>query len=136
MNTDKKYEVTRVVVDGARIGGGDGLVVGTCVNTSGQNGGEGGRLGVQLFERYHKRISLTPAGAVFLRRGEDILNRVDSAIKEMEDFADLRRDVIQINITPMLGAVIFPYVLSKFRADHPALELIVVEERLSDLEFP
>lgn len=91
-------------------------------------------LGVQLFERYHKRISLTPAGAVFLRRGEDILNRVDSAIKEMEDFADLRRGVIRVGITPMLGAVVFPYVLSKFRADHPALELIVVEEGALTIE--
>lgn len=91
-------------------------------------------LGVPLFERYHKRISLTPAGAVFLRRVEDIFNRVHSAAKEMEDFADLRRGVIRVGITPMLGAVIFPYVLSKFRADHPALELIVIEEGALTIE--
>ncbi|MEI7613350.1 MAG: LysR family transcriptional regulator [Betaproteobacteria bacterium] len=85
-------------------------------------------LGVQLFERSHKKISLTSTGQVFLRRVEEILERVDYAVREMGDFRNLQRGIIRVGITPMLGAVLFPYILSKFREDYPLLELIVVEE--------
>lgn len=85
-------------------------------------------LGVQLFERSHKKISLTSTGHVFLRRVEDILERVDYSIKEMGDYRNLQRGSIRVGITPMLGAFLFPYILSKFREDHPQLELIVIEE--------
>ncbi|MEI7429929.1 MAG: LysR family transcriptional regulator [Betaproteobacteria bacterium] len=85
-------------------------------------------LGVQLFERSHKKISLTSTGQLFLRRVEDILERVDYSIKEMGDFKNLQRGIIRVGITPMLGAFLFPYILRKFREDHPLLELIVIEE--------
>lgn len=85
-------------------------------------------LGVQLFERSHKKISLTSTGQVFLRRVEEILERVDDSVKEMGDFRNLQRGIIRVGITPMLGAVLFPYILSKFREDYPLLELSVVEE--------
>ena len=85
-------------------------------------------LGVQLFERSNKKITLTSTGHVFLRRVEDILARVNYSIKEMDDFKKLQRGAIRIGITPMLGAFLFPYIFSKFQRDHPLLELIVVEE--------
>lgn len=85
-------------------------------------------LGIKLFERSHKRVTLSPTGAVFLQRAEDILRRVDDSVKEMADYRDIQRGVIRIGISPMLGALLFPYILSKFHAEHPLLELIVVEE--------
>lgn len=85
-------------------------------------------LGVQLFERSHKKVSLTSTGQVFLSRAEDIVERVAYSIKEMDDYSKLERGVIRLGITPMLGAILFPYVLSRFRVDHPQLELLVVEE--------
>ena len=85
-------------------------------------------LGVQLFERSHKKVSLTSTGQVFLRRVEDILERVDDSVREMGDFRNLQRGIIRLGITPMLGAVLFSPILSRFREDYPLLELIVVEE--------
>ena len=85
-------------------------------------------LGVQLFERRHKKISLTSTGLVFLRRVDDILDRLSDAALEMGDYRDQQRGIIRIGITPMLGAVLFPYILSKFREEHPMLELIVIED--------
>ena len=85
-------------------------------------------LGVQLFERSHKKISLTSTGQVFMRRVQDILERVDYSIKEMSDYRNLQRGIIRVGITPMLGAFLFPYILSKFREDYPQLELMVIEE--------
>ncbi|SDH17621.1 LysR family transcriptional regulator [Propionivibrio dicarboxylicus] len=85
-------------------------------------------LGVQLFERSHKKISVTSSGRVFLRRVEDILARTDDAIREMEDHRASQRGVIRVGITPMIGAVFFPEIVSRFREEHPLLELNVIEE--------
>lgn len=88
----------------------------------------GEELGVQLFDRGHKKISLTATGQVFLRRAEDIVDRVGYSIKEMDDYRKLERGVIRLGVTPMLGAILFPYIMSRFRADFPHLELQVVED--------
>jgi DNA-binding transcriptional LysR family regulator len=85
-------------------------------------------LGVQLFDRSHKKISLTSTGHVFYRRVEDILDRVSYSLKEMDDYKKLQRGAIRIGVSPMLGAFLFPYIFSKFQKDHPQLELIVVED--------
>lgn len=85
-------------------------------------------LGVRLFERSHKKVSLTSTGQVFLLRVEDILERVDNSVKEMADFRNLQRGIIRIGISTMLGAILFPYILSKFNEEYPQIELIVVEE--------
>lgn len=85
-------------------------------------------LGVQLFERRHKRVSLTSIGRVYLQRVEDILKRVDNSVKEMADYRNLERGIIRIGISTMLGAILFPYILRKFHDEHPSIELEVVEE--------
>jgi DNA-binding transcriptional LysR family regulator len=85
-------------------------------------------LGVQLFDRYQKRIVLTAVGHIFLRRVDDILERVNNSVKEMDDYRKLQRGAIRIGIPPMLGAFLFPYIFSRFQKDHPDIELSVIEE--------
>ena len=44
-------------------------------------------LGVPLFERTGKAVSLTDAGRVFLREARAVLARTDEAVKNLRDFA-------------------------------------------------
>lgn len=85
-------------------------------------------LGVQLFDRYQKKIVLTTVGHIFLRRVDDILDRVSNSVKEMDDYRKLQRGAIRIGIPPMLGAFLFPFIFSKFQKEHPDIELSVIEE--------
>ena len=85
-------------------------------------------LGVQLFDRYQKKIVLTSVGHIFLQRVDDILDRVNNSVKEMDDYRKLQRGAIRIGIPPMLGAFLFPYIFSKFQKEHPDIELSVIEE--------
>ncbi len=85
-------------------------------------------LGVQLFDRYQKKIVLTSIGHIFLQRVDDILDRVNNSVKEMDDYRKLQRGAIRIGIPPMLGAFLFPYIFSKFQKEHPDLELSIIEE--------
>ena len=85
-------------------------------------------LGVQLFDRSQKQLTLTPEGSVFLKRIELALRNIDEAILEVNDYKQLQKGTIKIGIPPMMGAYLFPKVFSGFRQLHPNLEVLLFEE--------
>ncbi len=92
-------------------------------------------LGVQLFDRSQKQLTLTPEGAVFLRRIEVAMRNIEDAILEVNDYKQLQKGTIKIGIPPMMGAYLFPKVFSGFRQLHPHLDVLLYEEgSLSILE--
>ncbi|EGO61928.1 LysR family transcriptional regulator [Acetonema longum] len=84
-------------------------------------------LGVLLFERSYRNISLTSAGAMFLKHVDDILLRVDDSVREITDYRTKRAGTIKIGIPPMIGVFVFSYILGQFRKLHPEFELTIVE---------
>ena len=85
-------------------------------------------LGVQLFDRSQKQLTLTPEGNVFLKRIELALRNIDEAILEVNDYKQLQKGTIKIGIPPMMGAYLFPKVFSGFRLLHPNLDVLLFEE--------
>lgn len=85
-------------------------------------------LGVQLFDRSQKQLTLTPEGDVFLKRIELALRNIEDAILEVNDYKQLQKGTIKIGIPPMMGAYLFPKVFSGFRQLHPNLEVLLYEE--------
>ncbi len=85
-------------------------------------------LGVQLFDRSQKQLTLTPEGKVFLKRIELALRNIDDAILEVNDYKQLQKGTIKIGIPPMMGAYLFPKVFSGFRRLHPNLDVLLYEE--------
>ena len=85
-------------------------------------------LGIQLFDRRQKRLTLTPEGKVFLKRIEVALRNIEDAILEVDDYKQLQKGTIKIGIPPMMGAYLFPKVFSGFRQLHPNLDVLLYEE--------
>ena len=85
-------------------------------------------LDVQLFDRSQKQLTLTPEGAVFLRRIEVAMRNIEDAILEVNDYKQLQKGTIKIGIPPMMGAYLFPKVFSGFRQLHPHLDVLLYEE--------
>jgi len=85
-------------------------------------------LGVQLFDRSQKQLTLTPEGTVFLKRIEIALRNIEDAILEVNDYKQLQKGTIKIGIPPMMGAYLFPKVFSGFRQLHPKLDVLLYEE--------
>ena len=85
-------------------------------------------LGVQLFDRSQKQLTLTPEGKVFLKRIELALRNIEDAILEVNDYKQLQKGTIKIGIPPMMGAYLFPKVFSGFRHLHPNLDVLLYEE--------
>lgn len=85
-------------------------------------------LGVQLFDRSQKQLTLTPEGSVFLKRIELALRNIEDAILEVNDYKQLQKGTIKIGIPPMMGAYLFPKVFSGFRQLRPNLDVLLYEE--------
>lgn len=85
-------------------------------------------LGVTLFDRSQKKVTLTTEGLAFHGRIDKIMFEVRQAIEEMDDFRKLNKGTITFAAPPMIGAYLFPNIFNLFKSAHPNLDLVVYEE--------
>ena len=85
-------------------------------------------LGIQLFDRSQKQLSLTPEGAVFLTRIELALRNIQDAVLEVNDYKQLQKGTIKIGIPSMIGAYLFPKIFSSFQKKYSHLDVYLYEE--------
>ena len=85
-------------------------------------------LGIQLFDRSQKQLSLTPEGAVFLNRVELALRNIQDAVLEVNDYKQLQKGTIKIGVPPMMGAYLFPRIFSSFQRRYSHLDIFMHEE--------
>jgi len=85
-------------------------------------------LGIQLFDRSQKQLSLTPEGEVFLNRIEVALRNIHDAVLEVNDYKQLQKGTIKIGIPPMIGATLFPKIFSEFKKRFSSLDIYLYEE--------
>jgi len=84
-------------------------------------------LGVELFTRTAKSLSLTPAGRTFLAEAHSILLKVDVAITVTRDSARGTTGQIDIGYAPSPTAELLPRLLQRFRKEVPGTEVKVHE---------
>ncbi|ORT99563.1 Transcriptional regulator, lysR family [Anaerovibrio sp. JC8] len=85
-------------------------------------------LGIQLFDRSQKQLSLTPEGTIFLNRIELALRNIQDAVLEVNDYKQLQKGTIKIGIPSMIGAYLFPRIFSSFQHLYPHLDIYLYEE--------
>ncbi|MFD7664054.1 LysR family transcriptional regulator [Streptomyces sp. NPDC059788] len=90
-------------------------------------------LGAELFHRARGHITLTDAGRTLLPLARRILADTDTARREVQEVAQLRRGRLRIGAPPSLCASLVPDVLSAFHTAYPGVELLVHEDGSQDL---
>lgn len=85
-------------------------------------------LGIQLFERSQKQLTLTPEGTVFLNRIELALRNIQDAVLEVNDYKQLQKGTIKIGIPSMIGAYLFPKIFSGFQKKFSHLDIYLYEK--------
>ncbi|HET8682571.1 MAG TPA: LysR substrate-binding domain-containing protein [Micromonosporaceae bacterium] len=88
-------------------------------------------LGVSLFERLGREVTLTSAGEAFLEHARPALFHVRRAREEAVAVRKLERGRIAIGALPSVAATVLPRVLAAYRAAHPDIEVILAERNLS-----
>lgn len=90
------------------------------------------RLGVRLFHRSTRSITLTAEGALFLERCRRILCEVEAAELELSETQHAPRGRLRISL-PLVGMLVMP-ALTAFMHRYPAIELDVdFSDRLVDV---
>lgn len=90
------------------------------------------RLGVRLFHRSTRSITLTAEGALFLERCRRILCEVEAAELELSETLEAPRGRLRISL-PLVGMLVMP-ALTAFMRRYPAIELDVdFTDRLVDV---
>jgi len=84
-------------------------------------------LGVTLFTRSQKQMTLTAEGGIFLQRTDSILRSLQNAIQEMHDLQNIPTGKIKLGVPPMIGAYLFPPIFTNFKKQYPLIELTIVE---------
>lgn len=96
-------------------------------------------LGQKLFERQHRRIRLTPAGATLLGVLTDGFDRMEDCIKLLSETRE--PTVLTVSVEPGFAAMWLVQNLADFRADYPAIDVNVdadgrlIEFRSGDAEL-
>ncbi|MDR0902877.1 MAG: LysR family transcriptional regulator [Opitutaceae bacterium] len=84
-------------------------------------------LGVRLFERDTKRVSLTGPGEVLLREAQSLLRQARGAIAATQEAASGKRGTLRVGCAGRLGYSFMPATLDAFRKRFPEVELIPVD---------
>ncbi|MEF9905975.1 LysR family transcriptional regulator [Streptomyces sp. P9-A2] len=84
-------------------------------------------LGVDLFARHGRTLSLTPAGRAFLVSVERALAEIGRAADEVRADADPATGKVAFGFLHTMGAETVPGLLHTFRADHPRIRFSLVQ---------
>ncbi len=80
-------------------------------------------VGVRLFDRSTRRVTLTQEGEHFFLTAPRLLNDMEGLIGEMRQFADKRRGKVSIAALPSLAAGWLPGICATFSAQYPAVRI-------------
>lgn len=88
----------------------------------------------ELFERHGIKISLTPEGAVFVRRARDALAIIDGTKDEIDELHGLKKGTVVVGGSPIPAASFLPNVVQQFKKDHPGVQVVLKIQSNSSLE--
>ncbi|MFG3170176.1 LysR family transcriptional regulator [Streptomyces sp. NPDC048200] len=84
-------------------------------------------LGVDLFARRGRTLSLTPAGRTFLSSVERALAEIERAADEVRADADPATGKVAFGFLHTMGSETVPGLIRAFRADHPRVRFSLVQ---------
>ncbi|MFE1952669.1 LysR family transcriptional regulator [Streptomyces sp. NPDC059524] len=84
-------------------------------------------LGVDLFARHGRTVSLTPAGRTFLGSVERALGEVEKAAESVRADADPESGKVAFGFLHTMGTETVPGLIRAFRADHPRIRFSLVQ---------
>ena len=84
-------------------------------------------LGLALFRRHSRGVTLTDGGRVLLDRGRRILLSVDETRQALTDVSGPVRGNVALGVTPSVGRVLVPDLLDRCRNELPRVRISVLE---------
>lgn len=84
-------------------------------------------LGLRLFDRSTRRISLTVAGADFYPLAFRVLRDLDSAVNSTLQLQDMQRGALRIACTPLYSFGLLPAAMAEYKRLYPAIRVRLLD---------
>lgn len=81
------------------------------------------QLGIRLFDRDTRHVSLTPEGQMLVPAARALATDVESIFADLRDHAEKKKGKVAIAALPSLSADWLPKILAQFRRQHPGIKL-------------
>lgn len=91
-------------------------------------------IGIQLIDRTSRHISLTDAGKLVYSQAQQIVRSIDELSNSLYDIMNLKKGTVSLGIPPIVGTVVLPKVLSKFRGLYPGIQVEMTEVKSKQVE--
>lgn len=84
-------------------------------------------VGAELFERLPRGVRPTARGALLIRHIGSILDRIDTAMLELDGLSDALSERLTLGAFPTALAVLVPRALARIRAEQPGISVNINE---------
>jgi DNA-binding transcriptional LysR family regulator len=85
-------------------------------------------LGLHVFSRTTRRVTLTPAGEEFLPVAQRLMRDFDGALSMLKAHADVQRGQISVACLPSIASEWLPPIISSFARSFPQVGITIVSE--------
>ena len=85
------------------------------------------QLGVELFRRDDRHVSLTNEGRVLYQHAKRVLQQIDDAKLAINELKGLEKGEVRLGAPSMMGSYFFPQVLMAFKTHYPNLKITLVD---------
>ncbi|MCG9679079.1 LysR family transcriptional regulator [Vibrio sp. Isolate23] len=85
------------------------------------------QLGVELFRREERQITLTDEGKVLYEHAKRVLQQIDDAKLAIDEMRGLEKGEVRLGAPSMMGSYFFPQVLMAFKTHYPNLKLTLID---------
>lgn len=87
-----------------------------------------GVLGISLFHRTTRRVTITDAGEQFRQRIAGLVLETRALLRDFKDDAHLKRGRVVVGATPSVAASFLPGVIAEFQRRWPAIEVLLFDD--------
>lgn len=84
-------------------------------------------LGVELFRREERQVSLTDEGHILYEHAKRVLQQLEDAQLAIDELKGLEKGEVRLGAPSMMGSYFFPEVLMAFKSRYPHLKLTLVD---------
>lgn len=91
------------------------------------------QLGVALFHRTTRQVSLTHEGKQLLESARRAMSEVELGLRRIQEAADLKRGRIFLSCSTTVASTRLAHILALFEQDYPGVEVYINELTLSEM---
>lgn len=91
-------------------------------------------LGILLFNRTNKKVSLTEEGRCYLETARELLQVYHEGVEKLHSMAQGYKSTFRMAISPLIADTILPFVLKQYLLKHSNIEISVIILESRDIE--